>query len=151
MKDLFQDLTPTQRVEMLESNAFDLIENHTYRRPLTDEELAEEREAFTNAHIEIERMQNELAEIMAQKKQEIKLKQKVAAAHLDNIKHQSEEKVDTVFLIQDFKERKIGTYNSEGILLTERPMRGKERQSMIPFQLGKTFDGDNSRTGTDDE
>lgn len=148
MKDIFQELTPKQRLRYLEDNALDIVENYRHTRPLTEEELNEERETHANLCIEIEAIQAEMKRVADEFKEKLKPLNVQRLETLSRIRSQQLEEVTTAYLIQDFDEFKVGTYNADGVLLSERKMREGERQAGL-FRLNKVEERF-SRSGTDD-
>jgi len=134
MKQLiFQDKTTIERLNLLEGNADDVIEGYYYERVLTEEQVIEEQEAFARTHIELQNLEEEKRQIVEGLNEQIKIKKKLAEKSLQMIKTGREEVKETVYVINDEDEGKIGTYNHRGELIAERPMRGAERQRKMRF------------------
>lgn len=130
---LFYDLDPVERIRMLEDNSDDVLEAYSYDRVLTDDEKNEEQEKFAQFHIELSRLENEKKEIVDRLNQELKVKRIVADKALLKIKTGREEVTETVYVIHDEEEQRVGTYNFRGELIAERPMRSGERQRRMRF------------------
>lgn len=151
MRDLFQDYTPGARVRELENNAFDIVPNYRFNRDLSEEELVEENRLFSEVSIQIESIREELKRVTEEYKEKLKPLEAKAKKHLLTIKTGQVERVDTVYLIQDFDEGKIGTYTSEGVILGERDMKPAELQaSVFRVQHGVTITS-SLKTGTEGE
>lgn len=131
---LFQDESAVERIRHLESNAADIVEAYNYERLLTDEDVADEQAAFAELHIEIARLEAEKRETLEALNHEIKTKRKVADAGLVKIKTRREDVTETVYMIRDEEAQVIGTYNQDGVLIAERPMRAAERTYRMKFR-----------------
>ena len=130
---LFYDLDQIERIRMLEDNSDDILEAYSYDRVLTDDEKQEEQESFAQTHIEIARLEGEKKEIVDRLNQELKVKRIIADKALLKIKTGREEVTETVYVIHDEDEQRVGTYNFRGELIAERPMRSGERQRRMKF------------------
>lgn len=130
---IFPDLGQIERIRMLEDNSDDVVEQFTYDRVLTDEEKQEEQELFSAVHIELARMEAEKKQLVERLNADIKVKRTIAEKTLLKIKNGREEVTETVYVIHDEDEQKVGTYNYRGELISERPMRSGERQRRMRF------------------
>jgi hypothetical protein len=70
-KQIFKNESPVKRLELLESNA-ERIELMTYGKKLNEDELTKYRLEFAQKAIEIARKQDELKDLTAQLRQDIK-------------------------------------------------------------------------------
>jgi hypothetical protein len=132
MNDLiFQELQPLARIQALEDNANEVIQDFVYQRPMSEEELDNLREEFATLHIEMKVIKAKMAAAVAEFKKELKEKETSANAYLTTIRTGREEISGTVYLIQDFGTGKILYYNEEGLLVSERTMLAREKQRRI--------------------
>ena len=115
----------------MESNADEILPDYEYTRNLTDEEIENERIEFANVSIKIEQLQEEKARVMAELNEKIKAQTTLAKKALGYIRRGRMDVIATVFLVKDENEGMIGTYDMNGVLLTERKMRGTERQKTV--------------------
>lgn len=139
---IFQDEDPMMRIHMLESNAVEVDEEFGYQRNLDDDEIREEASKFAGCYVDLARLQDEKKRLVAEINEKIKAKQRVADRHLELIRTRREEVVEKVFVLPDFEAGSMRTYNCDGILVAERPMRQAERQLTIGAQLnqpGKSY------------
>lgn len=124
---IFQDLDQLSRIRILESNAADIVDGFSYDRVLNEEDVADEQAKFSNLHIEMVRIEAEKAAAVALWNAELKKRRTLAEQSLQLIKTKRQEVLETVYVIRDEVENKVGTYNMHGELITERPMRKTER------------------------
>lgn len=124
---IFQDQDNLQRIRYLESNAADIVDDFFYERVLTDEDIAEEQAKFSELHIEIGRIEAEKAAAVAVFNADIKKRKLAAERALMLVKTKRQEVRETVYLIRDEEDNKIGTYNMHGELISEHPMQKTER------------------------
>ena len=130
---LFYDKDQVERIRLLEDNAADVVQGHHYERVLTDDEISDEQEQFSAYHIELQRLENEKAEKVAELNAAIKIKRELATKSLQKIKTRREDVAETVYVIHDEDDQKVGLYNFRGELISERPMRAGERQHRLRF------------------
>lgn len=128
---LFPDLDPVDRIHYLESNAVDILENEVYDRPLSEEEIADEKTGFAKMHMELNRLEQEKKDTVEALSNQIKSLKKDADKSLQKIKTGKEEQRGTLYEIQDFEAMQIGIYNKDGQLVGSRPMTAKERQMPV--------------------
>lgn len=127
-KRIFEHLSPVDRIRTLEDNALDVVDEFVYQRELSEEELSDLREEFASIHLELKRLEEKKADAVAELNVKIKENKIKAAAHLQVIGNGRETLTGKVFFLQDFAEGKIKIYDSEGILVAEKPMRNADRQ-----------------------
>ena len=139
---LFQDLSPEERKEMLDANA-DAVEHLGYSRLLPSEEVDALKEQLSSTQIKIEDKQDELAQKSKVLKDEIKNLKSSRKIITSKLKTRSEYVEEDCYKMVDEKRREVGYYNAEGILVYSRPARKEELQKTI-FQ-------DMRKTGTDDK
>ena len=70
VKEIFQDMSPEERLESLRNSA-DQVVNHSYTKPYTDEELSEIRKKVAEVCVQISDLERELAAIKADYKAKI--------------------------------------------------------------------------------
>lgn len=128
-------MSPMERIRLLESNATDVVNGFTYQRNLDDQDLVDERKTYSDLQIEVSRLEEVKKVEVERMNSEIKVKKLLAARSLAMIRSQREEVTETVYVIPNFDSNTICTYNSEGMLVAERPMRASERQTTIGSML----------------
>lgn len=129
-KFIFENETPLQRMELLRDNA-DSIEEIGYMKPFTDEEIEEFREVLVSSTIEHNEMAVELKSI----KNDYKSRMDPVKAQInDNAKRIKEKAVyikESCFKMIDHKQKNVAYYNSDGLLVFQRPARAEEMQYTI--------------------
>jgi len=140
------DGTPIENMSFMESNADEIVERYSYQRILTDEEIDHEKDEFAAKSILIAQLEEEKTRIMTEINERLKVQKSLATKSLTLIRVGRMEVSETVYLIKDEHEGKIGTYTSTGELLSERALKPTERQRSVftPGQLAY-------KTGTDSE
>lgn len=141
-KDLFKKYEGKELEEMLDSNA-DGVEEMNYTEYLTKEQLDEEKQKLADSSIELNRLEDNFAQVKAEHKKECQPLKDTMKDALNNIKHKSVSKYGKCYKIIDQVEGKVGYYSPKGELVMERPINPNERQGTI-MQLQRN-------TGTDDE
>lgn len=115
----------------MESNADEIVEGYEYTRQLSDEEIENERVEFANVSIKIEQLAEEKARLLAEINEKIKAETAKAKKSLGLIRRGRMDVIETVYLVKDENEGNIGTYTMNGVLISERKMRGTERQKTL--------------------
>lgn len=115
----------------MESNADEIVEDYEYTRQLSDEEIENERVEFANVSIKIEQLAEEKARLLAEINEKIKAETAKAKKSLGLIRRRRMDVIETVYLVKDENEGNIGTYTMNGVLISERKMRGTERQKTV--------------------
>lgn len=130
------------RINFMSSNADEVVPDYWYSRKLSADEISAERETFAEASIELDRLQAEKADLVAEINARIKRQKKIADLSLAILRTGRMETRETVYIISDHIEGYVGTYNQFGELIAERPMRKGERIQPSIFN--------NLKTGTDE-
>lgn len=150
MKDLYVtgDGSPMDNIAFMESNADEILPGYEYSRELSDDEIENERVEFANVSIKIEQLLEEKERFMAEFNERLKVQKQLAKKSLRLIRIGRMDVVETVYLVKDENEGMVGTYNQNGVLLSERKMKGTERQRTIYTRENVAYKSD--KTGTDD-
>lgn len=139
--DLFRNYPIAERRQLLEDSCDKIIENYTYIRRLTEEELEQIMFDHADNDLQISAIQTEMKRVVSEFKEQLKPLVKKRDEHLDKLKNKSEETIDNVFLMKDYDADKVRIYSPDGQCIEERRMRPDERQTSIYKSL---------RNGTDD-
>lgn len=135
-----------ERINYMSSVADEPVPDYRYEKIMSEEDIAEERETFADLSIDLQRLEIEKAELVADMNKRIKEKREAAKVSLALIRTGRMEVVETVYLIADPNERKVGTFNQWGTLISERTMKKAE---MLNFNRSLFNEGENAKTGTD--
>lgn len=138
------DGSPIDNINFMRDNADDIVENYCYQRVLTEEELEAEKETFTKASIRHQQLLEEKERITSEINGRIKVEKELAKKSLNLIRAGRMEVSETVYLIKDEGEGRVGTFNQDGYLITDRPLKASERQRSMFSSPNLTY-----RTGTD--
>lgn len=112
---LFQDLAPAEREEMLDAQADDVTEEN-YLQPYTNAEEAQRREEYVALSLEMKQITEEEDEMKQQFKERKAPVKKCMDTVLANLKQGGEYVKGKLYRIIDQEERVVGLYNSKGSL-----------------------------------
>lgn len=140
-KTLGKDLPPLQREAFLKDNC-DKVEETTYMKRFTAEEIQAKKEKLSNVDIAINDIEEEKKDALAGFKAEMDPLKEERKEILKHIKEKAMLVSEKCFKMVDRDTRSVGIYNSEGDLVHERPALADELQGTI-FQISRA-------TGTDD-
>lgn len=131
MQKIFMpELTVQERLQILRNNA-DEVEQTTYDKDLTQEELDAKREQFVDNSIQISSLEDELNE------QKTKYKAKIDPIKLVNKTLQQEVKTKkqkvkgTLFHMANHESGFMETYDEAGELIATRRLRPDEKQARL--------------------
>lgn len=139
---LFADEPIEKRAQILSDNC-DQIVQRSYTRQFSQEDVNERRAELEQVSIQLQELDDELAQARADIKGRIKPLLERRAKILDELKARGEWITTDVYKFVDMEEGKAGFYAPEGNLIEERPITPEERQRNIMQAL-------RFRTGTDD-
>lgn len=129
---LFQDKPPDERKRILRDSA-DSVEETTYQKPLTEEQVALRRERHSNNCIEISKKADDLAEAKSTYKAAVDPMIKANKSILSELKHKQATMFGMLFTMLNHEERQVYVYDETGELISSRRMRPDERQLTIPL------------------
>jgi len=134
-KQFMPELSPKDRLMLMQENAAK-IEQTTYQKPLTPEELAARREDLADNCIKLNKFEDELKEV----KDDFKFKMDPLKVHnkrlLTEIKTKQTEVEGTLFHMANHDDGMMETYDNDGYLVASRRLRPEEKQGAL-FQLGR--------------
>lgn len=143
---LFQDLAPAEREEMLDAQADDVTEEN-YLQPYTNAEKAQRREEYVALSLEMKQITEEEDEMKQQFKERKAPVKKCMDTVLANLKQGGEYVKGKLYRIIDQKERVAGFYNSKGELVSQRKALPSELNSPTLFGQARIV---SLKTGTHD-
>lgn len=132
---------PEERKDYLESNA-DAVEELSYTRSLTQEELDAIKESICEATAEIANLEEQKKEAMAEYNKDIAAYKEIRKDKLEKWQHKAEYIKGTCYKVLDHESKQAGYYDDDGNLVFQRPMQKQEMQKTI-FSI-------NRQTGTED-
>lgn len=140
-KEMFNDIRMEDRAQYLRDNC-DAVEEITYSKSFSSEELAEQRETLTDLSIKIADIEDELAEAKSHYKELLKPLREQKAVAIENLKKKAQVVTEECCKFFDEETKMIGYYNDEGKLVNSRPAFPNEMQ-------GNLFRIKCPKTGTD--
>lgn len=124
------------RVNALDANS-DAIEEITYTRRFSPDELADMRNRLADNSIEESDIEAKKKEEMDRFKDKLKPIQKAKTTLLSKLKTKTEQVTESCYKMINREERLVGYYNSDGELVSARPLNAQEMQKTI-FEVTKT-------------
>lgn len=146
---LFQDLSPEERIEMLDAQADEVTEEQ-YLRPYEQYELNEKREEYVKMSLQMEQLKQEEDDFRAEMKERKEPLTKEMKRVLGNIKQSGEYVRGKLYKIVNQDERTTGYYNEDGLCVSQRKALPSELASPTLFS-GIRANMQMHKTGTDDE
>lgn len=140
-KEMFNDIRLEDRANYLRDNC-DAVEEITYSKAFSSEELAEQRENLTDLSIKIADIEEELAQAKSHFKYLLKPLKEQKAVAIENLKKKAQIVTEECCKFFDEETKMIGYYNDEGKLVNSRPAFPNEMQ-------GNLFRINVPKTGTD--
>lgn len=135
MKQFMPELTPKERLMIMQENAAK-VEQTTYQKALTADELSARREDLADNCIKLNKFEDELKEV----KDDFKLKmdplKNSNKTLLTEIKTKQTTIDGTLFHMANHEDGMMETYDNEGLLIASRRLRPEEKQTNI-FALPK--------------
>jgi hypothetical protein len=136
-KDFLPDHDPEDRRQILRDSS-DHIENTTYHRDISPEDMLVKRETFTLNHIEISKHDAVLDAAKADHKAITKPIKEENIMLLDQIKTRKETVTGELYSIADHYESVMNTYDEHGEFISSRRLRPEERQTRMAMHTLKT-------------
>ena len=133
-------LPESEREQFLSDNC-DAMEGIGYTRRFSPDELAQKKEELANVSIELNEIEQEKKDAMADFKERMKPYDEARKRLLGELKDKSEYVNETCYKFIDHDERMVGYYNKLGELVSSRPI--------MPQEMQKTTFSINRKTGTE--
>lgn len=134
-KIFMPEVEPKQRLMLLQQNA-DHIEETTYYKPLTQEELDLRRENLTDNAIQLSEYEDDKKEMMADFKLKMDPLTKENKKLLTEVKTRQAEVSGNLYYLANHEDGMMETYDENGELISSRRLRPEEKQQNI-FSLSK--------------
>jgi hypothetical protein len=125
-----KNMTPEERFVTLEGENF-AVQEQSYMKPLTDQELAEKRAELSQALIEISVIEDEFKTVKDQFKARLEPLKDQKTETLQAVKSRGILTKGKVYLMPDHENRVMHIVTGEGLVLDSRMMRPEERQLTI--------------------
>lgn len=137
-RQLFANLPPHERVQVLRDNAYKVDPVYTYTRELEEGELQERKDQLSQNMISIDKADQVKKEAMENYKAAVNPLKEQNKQYLQEIRTRAEEVTGEVYMIRDEAEGQMGFYSPEGILLFQRSLLPEERQFSIVDNFRKS-------------
>lgn len=129
-QEMFQDKDP-EEVEIMLRDTCDKVENFSYEKAYTNQDVEQFREKLSDFMIEIDKIESELTKV----KKEFTVKMKPLKTEvkklLSNINYRSEVVEEQVYIFVDHDDNQVGYYNNTGMLVHTRMLKIDEHQRSI--------------------
>lgn len=135
MKQFMPESTPKERLMLLQENAAK-VEQTTYQKTLSSEDLATRREDLADNCIKLNYFEDELADIKAKFKDDMDPLKSQNKKLLTEIKTKQSTVDGTLFHVANHEDGMMETYDNDGFLIASRRLRPEEKQGNI-FNLAK--------------
>lgn len=149
MKDVMLSETPVEQREQILRDSCDQILERSYTRKFDQAEINEKRADLANVSIQMQELDQELAEYRATIKGKIKPLAERYGKILEELKTGGEWIKGDCYKFVDEDEKMVGIYSPEGYKLEERPMTQEERQRTIMSVIRGVSRTESSATGTE--
>lgn len=136
MKQFMPEATPKERLMVMQESATK-VEQTTYQKSLSADELAARREDLADDCIKLNQFEDELKEIKDGFKDKMDPLKSANKLRLTEIKTKQSTVDGTLYHIANHEAGMMETYDNEGYLVSSRRLRPEEKQGTI-FSLGKT-------------
>ncbi len=136
-RELGKDIALEEREQFLEDNC-DAVEDVTYSRAYTPEELALKREELTDASIRVADIEEEKKEAMNDFKRRLEPLNTQKAEAIRALREKSHTITEKCYKFIDEETKMVGFYNKEGNLVNSRPVFKQELQKTIYMETRKT-------------
>lgn len=136
MKQFMPESTPKERLMVLQENAAK-VEQTTYQKTLSADELAARREDLADDCIKLNQFEDELKEIKDGFKDKMDPLKAANKLRLTEIKTKQSSVDGTLYHMANHEDQMMETYDHDGYLIGSRRLRPEEKQGNI-FSLGKT-------------
>lgn len=136
IKKFMPELSDKERIMILQQNA-DKIEQTTYQKPLSEEELATRRELLTDNSIRLGDLEEAKKEATRQYKDQIYPLKSDNKQILVEIRTKQARVDGTLYHMANHEDGMMETYDEQGELVASRRLRPDERQQRIPLLQAK--------------
>ncbi len=128
--ETFRTMQPNEIIQNLEGVSYDLSEE-SYTKNLTEEELAERKDKYSEIGVKLSDLARKQKETMAMFKAEEKEPKIEAAMLLESIKFKSEQIHGTLYLVDDQEDGMMYYFDALGVCVNARPLTRTEKQTKI--------------------
>lgn len=131
MQKIFMpDTPPTERLQILRNNA-DEVEQTTYEKDLTQEELDAKREEFVDNSIKVSTLEDELNAYKTSYKAKIDPIKTTNKVLQQEVKTKKQKVKGTLFHMANHESGWMETYDESGEMISTRRLRPDEKQARL--------------------
>jgi uncharacterized phage infection (PIP) family protein YhgE len=141
-KYFFPDVSDEQRLDLLKTNCNRLLEDYGYEKPLSKEQVKQLKDKIANHVSELRKVKAEKKEVVKDYNSQISTLEKSIDSSSDELEKRTTYTSELCFEFIDYDEKKVGIYNRDGLLISERPANLKE------LREPRNMFTDNLKTGT---
>lgn len=136
---LFQDKSPAERLNMLDTNA-DKVKNETYTKSFDEDELRKRKEALADTSVQITDYEQQIRDFKEQVDEKLKPLKEERKQLIADIKAKGELVTEKCYAFLFTEDRKIGVYNGDGELIYSRKANPDELSPTIQMGIrNQTF------------
>lgn len=130
------DVSPKERIMLLQENA-SKVEQTTYQKQLTPEELIERRENLSDVCIKLDQAEDEFQEVKDDHKARMTPMKTLRKGLLTQIKTKQTSVTGVLYHLANHDDGMMETYDSDGFLIESRRLRPEEKQGTMFKMMGK--------------
>jgi predicted RNase H-like nuclease (RuvC/YqgF family) len=128
-KQIFAEVeNPEKRAQLIKDNCDEILKN-SFMKKFSEDEIDEYKTELSENSIELDTLQTELSELKKEYKEKMKPKSTRVKFLLTCLRQKAIAVTDDVYVLKSETEYCI--YNSEGKLLSSRPLKASEKQKTI--------------------
>lgn len=147
-KTLFAGYSEEQRLQMLKDNCERPLEDYGYDKPLSKDQLKSVKDRLSSASVELHDVQEEKKQADSEFNEKIKGLKGTIAEQVKQLKTRTTYTCELCFEFLFRDEGKVGIYNKDGQLISERPATIKEMRE--PENMFRQVGPLGRKTGTDE-
>jgi len=136
MKQFMPELTAKERLMIMQENAAK-VEQTTYQKALTTDELADRREDLADNCIKLNKLEDELKEVKDDFKLQMDPLKVTNKTLLTEIKTKQTTIDGTLYHLANHEDSMMETYDNDGFLIGSRRLRPEEKQANM-FSIAKS-------------
>ncbi len=131
MEHLFQETAEGLREQLLRDNCYEVEDNGTYTRPLTEEEIDEAKNMLVKTSIQIREKEDAFNILKKEHNKEMKILKENQGTCVRKVEFGQATEYGNVFLFDDQEAGKMLSHDKFGRFISARPLAAKERQTSI--------------------
>ena len=134
---LGQEYNPSDRIKFLKDNC-DVIEELGYTKQYDNEKIEELKDQLVDTSIQMRDVKADKKDATKMYNEQIKQLEERSEEVTKGLKEKAEFVNETCYRFLDQETRAVGFYNTEGLLVLQRPARPEEMQTSIKMEYQRT-------------